>query len=98
MSKFLCRYTSRKFLFTLIGAVALYSAGAYAEMVILLIGYIGVQGGADIVSKYQGGTLTASDIETAVSHNTDDTPDTSKIVTGGTTLTATPLFDESPKE
>ena len=38
MKEFINRYTSRKLILTLAGAVALYSAGAYDQVVILLFG------------------------------------------------------------
>jgi hypothetical protein len=93
MKEFINRYTSRKLILTVAGAVALYSAGAYDQVVILLIGYIGVQGGSEIVSKYKSKTLTASDIE-AVTDNYE--VDTSKIVSGKPK--PTPLFNEEEKE
>jgi len=82
MKELLQRYTSRKLLITVGGAVALFSVGAYDQVVILLLGYVGIEGGADIVSKYKGGTLKASDIQ-ALSDNADDYEvDTSKVETG----------------
>ena len=90
---FLNSLLSRKFLLTAIGAGALYSIHQYSEMVMLLLGYLGVEGGADLVTRYKGRTLTASDVQNAVSQNVDDAPDTSKVVTGNT-----PLFNEEPKE
>jgi hypothetical protein len=93
MKEFINRYTSRKLILTVAGAVALYSAGAYDQVVILLIGYIGVQGGSEIVSKYKTKTLMASDIE-AVTDNYE--VDTSKIVSGKPK--PTPLFNEEEKE
>lgn len=93
MNEFIKRYTSRKLILTVAGALALYSAGAYSEVVILLLGYIGIQGGSDIVSKYNSKTLTASDIQAV----TDDYDvDTSKIVSGKPQ--PTPLFNEEEKE
>ncbi len=90
------RYTGRKFLLTAVGAFALYSAGQYGEMVVLVLGFVGVEGGADLVKKYQTRTLTASDIGTAVSQNAEYEVDTSKVVTGKPK--PTPLFNETEKE
>jgi hypothetical protein len=93
---FLNSLLSRKFLLTLAGAVSLYQIKQYSQMCVLILGYLGVEGGADIVNRYKTRTLTAADVENAVSHNIDDTPDTSKIVSGK--LSATPLFDEETEE
>lgn len=99
IEELLVRFTSRKFLLTAIGAFALYSQRQYGEMVVLLLGFVGVEGGADLVAKYKGRTLTARDIENTVSQNIvniDDDPDTSRIVSGKPS--PTPLFDEEPEE
>lgn len=95
MKELVLRYTSRKFVLTALGALALYSVGQYGEMVVLILGFVGVEGGADLVSKYKSRTLTAVDIEKAVSQN-DDSPDTSRVVTGKPT--PTPMFNEEPKD
>jgi len=90
MKQFIYSFLSRKFMLTVIGAAALWSIGQYGEMVVLLLGYIGVEGGADLVERYKSGTLTHSDIESTMSQNTEtDEVDKNVIVTG-----ATPLFDE----
>ena len=87
---------SRKFLLTVIGASALWSIHQYGEMVVLLLGYLGVEGGADLVTRYKGRTLTASDVQNAMSQNIDDAPDTSRVVTGKPE--SAPLFNEEPEE
>lgn len=93
---FLKSCLSRKFVITFAGVIALWSIHQYSEMVVLILGYVGVEGGADIVSRYKNRTLTASDVQNVVSQNIDDAPDTSKVVTGKDV--GTPLFDELPKK
>lgn len=92
MQEFLQSLLSRKFLLTVSGAVALWSMKQYDQVVVLLLGYVGVEGGADLVSRYKGGTLTASDIENVTSQN--DEVDVSSVTTGK----PTPLFNEEEKE
>lgn len=94
MKQFIRSFLSRKFLLTLGGAIALWQQRQFSEFVILLLGYVGVQGASDIVGKYKNGTLSASDVETVVSHNIETEVDTSKVVTGN----STPLFNEEIKE
>lgn len=84
---------SRKFILTVVGAFALYTSKQYTELVVLILGYLGVEGGADLVSRYKTRNLTARDIENAVSQNIDEGVDTSKIVSGKDT----PLFNEEDK-
>lgn len=93
---FLESLLSRKFLLTLAGAGALWSIQQYSEMVLLILGYLGVEGGADIVNRYKERSLTASDIEKVMSQNNDYEVDTSKVVTGN--AKSTPLFNEEEKE
>ena len=91
MKQFITSFLSRKFMLTVIGAAALWSIGQYSEMVILLLGYIGVEGGADLVERYKGGTLTHTDIENTMSQNVEtDVVDRNVVITGNT-----PLFDET---
>lgn len=96
MKDFLNSLLSRKFLLTVSGAVALWSIQQYGEMVVLILGYLGVEGGADLVDRYKGRTLTASDIEKVTSQNNEYEVDTSKVVTGKPK--PTPLFNEEEKE
>jgi hypothetical protein len=93
MKDFIKSTLSRKFLLTLAGVVVFYYNKQYDQMTILILGYVGIVGGADIVTRYKNGSLTASDVETVLSQN-DDAPDTSKVVTGKDV----PLFDEKEKE
>lgn len=95
MKEFQRSLLSRKFLLTVSGAIALWSIGQYGEMVVLLLGYLGVEGGADIVNRYKGRVLTASDIEKVTSQNVDYEVDTSKVVAGN--AKPTPLFNEEEK-
>ena len=83
---------SRKFILTLCGAIALFANKQYDQFVMLVLGYVGVEGAADVISRYKSGTLTALDIENAVSQN-DDEPDRNVVITGNT-----PLFDEEEKK
>ena len=66
LSRLIVRLTSRKFLVTAAGALALYSSKQYTEFVVLILGYLGVEGGADLVQRYRTGGLTALDIQEAV--------------------------------
>lgn len=96
MTRFLQSLLSRKLLLTLAGALALWSAGQYDQVVILILGYVGVEGGADLVSRYKERSLTATDVQNAVSQNNVYEVDTSKVVTGN--AKDAPLFNEQEKE
>ena len=66
MKKFLAslikRVTSLKFLLTLSTALVLVANQQWNELVVLILGYIGVEGAGDVVSRY-GDTKVARDKE-----------------------------------
>jgi hypothetical protein len=96
MQVFLKSLLSRKFLLTLSGVIALYSIHQYDQMCILILGYLGVEGGADIVGRYKERSLTATDVQNAVSQNVVYELDTSQVLPGN--AKPAPLFNESEKE
>lgn len=64
----------------------------YPEAMGVIIAYLGIQGGADIVNNSKAVSIPFEK-KSAVSQNDDNAVDQSKVVTGNT-----PLFDEEVKE
>lgn len=93
IEQFLLSLLSRKFLITIVGAYFLYQLKRYDEMVLLVLGFLGVEGGADIVSRYKSRSLVASDVLNSMSQNDETGVDTNKVITG-----KTPLFNEEEQE
>jgi len=89
---FLESLLSRKFLIAVVGVAMFISMDEYDQALIILLAYLGVEGGADVVSRYKGGTLNTSVIENAMSQNIDSEVDTSTVVTGK--ASGVPLFNE----
>ena len=52
------RFTSRKFLLTLAGALTLAANQQWTELVVLLTGYTGIEGLADFKSRGETSTVT----------------------------------------
>lgn len=52
MKDFIKRLTSRKFLLTVAAAVNFYANKQYTEMALVVLAYLGVEGGSDIVATY----------------------------------------------
>lgn len=47
------KFTSRKFLLTLAAALVLYANKQWTELVLLISGYMGIEGVADAVERYR---------------------------------------------
>ena len=52
MKELLKRLTSRKFLLAVAAALVFYANGQWAELVAVILGYLGVEGGADIAGRF----------------------------------------------
>lgn len=90
------RFTSRKFLLSVAGLVTLALNGQWNEFTFVLLGYVGAEGGADLVERLKTGVSTLNTYVNSESHNDVDIEevDTTRIITGK----ATPMFDEEPIE
>jgi hypothetical protein len=58
MKEFLNRFSSRKFLIAVLSASLMYSLGQYHEMILIIGAYFGVEGTADVVSRYTDAKTT----------------------------------------
>ena len=54
MSTFITRLTSRKFLMAVAGLLVLAAERQWSEFVIVLMGYLGIEGGVDAINTRRG--------------------------------------------
>lgn len=87
------RLLSRKLWIAIASFAVFILNDQYTEAMGVIIAYLGIQGGADIVNNSRSVSIPFGN-NNAMSQNDDYAVDQSKVVTGK----ATPLFDEEPKE